>query len=430
MQKETLMSVAVHRLNSIIRESISKVFQKAWQQRTPSNNGTLMQRRQSGLLAVITLLAISGCGNPENSGTQPGPGPLPKVKIAQPLSQEVTEWDEYTGRIEAVDSVDVRARVSGYLEKVNFTAGDRVHKGDLLFLIDPRPFTAQLNYAEAELERAKSRHELAKNDLARAERLFSAKAISEEEHDARSKGLRETVAAVQSAQANVYTAKLNLEFTKVRAPIDGRIGRELITAGNVVSGGGADATLLTFIVSTDPVYVYVDADERSVLKYRRQAQKGGRGNLGDERTPVELAVADEASFPHQGRLDYISPREDAATGTLTLRGVFANPDQLLSPGFFARMRVRGSAPYPAILVPDRAIGTDQAQRFIWVVNQESQVEYRKVELGAHIGQSRVITQGLKPEEWVVIEGIQKLRPGIKVTSERISLAGAMETNKP
>jgi multidrug efflux system membrane fusion protein len=271
---------------------------------------------------------------------------------------------------------------------------------------------------------------LAKNDLARAERLFRAKAISEEEHDARSKGLRETSAAVQSAQANVYTARLNMDFTQIRSPIDGRIGRELITAGNLVSGGGADATLWTFIVSTDPVYVYVDADERSVLKYRRQAQEEGRGSLGDERTPVELAVADELSFPHQGHLDYISPREDAATGTLTLRGVFANPDELLSPGFFARMRVRGSIPYPAILLPDRAIGTDQAQRFVWVVNQQNQVEYRKVVLGAHIGQSRVIKEGLKPEEWAVIEGIQKLKPGIKVNPERILLSAHDDELKP
>jgi multidrug efflux system membrane fusion protein len=399
MKKETYISAVIHHL---------------------SPPGRLMQRTRNGLLTAVILMTTIGCGNHDDSGSKQTP--LPNVKIAQPLSQEVTEWDEYTGRIEAVNSVDVRARVSGYLEKVNFNAGDKVRKGDLLFQIDPKPFTAQLNYAEAELERAKSRHELAKNDMARAERLFRPKAISEEEHDARSKGLREAVAAVQSAQANVYTARLNLEFTQVRSPIDGRIGRELITAGNVVNGGGADATLLTFIVSTDPVYVYVDADERSVLKYRRQAQKGGHGSLGEERTPVELAVADEVNFPHQGHLDYIAPREDAATGTLTLRGVFANPDELLSPGFFARMRVRQSAPYPAILLPDRAIGTDQAQRFVWVVNQENQVEYRKVELGAHIGQSHVIAQGLKPEEWVVIEGIQKLKPGLKVNPERILLS--------
>ncbi|TAK62405.1 MAG: efflux RND transporter periplasmic adaptor subunit [Methylobacter sp.] len=416
MKKETHRLAVIHRLR-LQGRALSTVWHESF---------SLSARLSNGLLAVFTLMVIAGCGNHDKSGSQPGHGQLPTVKIAQPLSQQVTEWDEYTGRIEAVNSVDVRARVSGYLEKVNFKAGDKVHKGDLLFQIDPKPFAAQLNYAEAELERAKSRHELAKNDLSRAERLFRAKAISEEEHDSRSKGLREAVAAVQSAQANVNTARLNLEYTQIRSPIDGRIGRELITAGNVVNGGGGDATLLTFIVSTDPVYIYVDADERSVLKYRRQAQKDGRGSLGDEQTPVELAVADEVSFPHQGHLDYISPREDAATGTLTLRGVFANPDELLSPGFFARMRVRGSAPYPAILIPDRAIGTDQAQRFVWVVNQENQVEYRKVELGAHIGQSRVITQGLKPEDWIVIEGIQKLRPGIKVSPERSTVANGRD----
>ncbi len=377
-----------------------------------------------GLLTAITSIIMVGCGG---AGEQPRQNVLANVKVAQPLSQAVSEWDEYTGRIEAVNSVDIRARVSGYLEKVNFKAGDKVRKGDLLFLIDPKPFTAQLHFAEAELERAKSRQELAKNEQARSERLFRAKAISEEEHDARSKGLREAVAAVQSAQANVYTAQLNLEYTEIRSPIEGRIGRELITAGNLVNG---ESTLLTFVVSTDPVYVYADADERSVLKYRRQLQKDGQGNFDNSQTPVELAVADETGFPHQGHLDYISPREDAATGTLTLRGVFPNPDELLSPGFFARMRVRQGAPYPAVLLPDRAIGTDQAQRFVWVVNQENQVEYRKVALGAHIGQSRVISQGLKPEEWVVIEGIQKLRPSIKVNPEHITLTGSDDGLKP
>ena len=406
MNKETPIAATSHRL-SLRRE--------------------FLPLRPSGLLALVALMII-GCGNPVDPGAKPAQPPAPGVKIARPLAQDVTEWDEYTGRIEAVSSVDVRARVSGYLEKVNFKAGAKVKKGDLLFLIDPKPFSAQLQYAEAELERAKAKRELAKNDLERAERLFSGKAISEEEHDARSKGSREAVAAVQSAEANVYTARLNLEFTKIRAPIDGRIGRELITEGNLVGGGGADATRLTFIVSIDPVYVYVDADERSALKYRRQSRQDGGNTTDAGQTPVQLAVADETDFPHQGRLNYISPREDTATGTVTLRGEFANPDGLLSPGFFARMRVRGSAPYPAILLPDRAISTDQAQRFVWVVNQDNQVEYRQVFLGAHIGQLQVITQGLKQDEWVVIDGLQKIRPGLKVNPERIALTESQEGN--
>ena len=381
-------------------------------------NGSVLKLLQVNLIICISI-GITSCDSQSHSDS-PALPPPPHVKISQPLSQEVTEWDEYTGRIEAVSSVDIRARVSGYLEKVNFKAGAKVKKGDLLFEIDPKPFTAQLQYAVSELERAKAKHELAKNDLERAERLFSGKAISEEEHDARSKGSRETIAAVQSAEANVNTAKLNLEYTKIRAPIDGRIGRELITEGNLVSGGGGDATRLTFIVSTDPVYVYVDADEHLALKYRRQAHQEGNKVKGTDQTPAELAVSDEANFPHPGHLDYISPRADTATGSVSIRGVFSNSDDVLSPGYFARMRVRASAPYQAILVPDKAIATDQAQHFLWVVNQEQKVEYRTVVLGAHIGQSRVITTGLNPNEWIVIEGLPRMMPGIKVDPERIS----------
>lgn len=368
---------------------------------------------------MIAMAIVSGCNNADSPDGKPPQGPPPNVKIAQPLNQSVTEWDEYTGRIEAMESVDIRSRVSGYLDKVNFKDGEKVKKGDLLFVIDPRPFKAQLDYATAELERIKSKKELAVNDMARAERLFRVKAISKEEFDARQKGLREASAAVESASANVVTARLNLEFAQIRAPIDGRIGRELITPGNLVK---SDDTLLTTIVSIDPVYVYVDADERAVLKYRRQMQQQGRHDASLEGTPVELALTDEADFPHRGALDYIAPREDTATGTITLRGVFANADEFLRPGFFARLRVRASAPYSALLLPDRAIGTDQAQRFVWVMKQNNQVEYRKIELGAHIGQSRVIRKGVSAGDWVVTEGLQKLRPGIEVNPERISVA--------
>jgi multidrug efflux system membrane fusion protein len=261
---------------------------------------------------------------------------------------------------------------------------------------------------------------LAKNDLARAEKLFRAKAISAEEHDARSKGYQEILAAVKSAEASVETARLNLEFTQIHSPIDGRVSKESITAGNLVNGTGSDATVLTTVVSTDPVYVYLAADERTVLKYRRQAQQL-KQSTDLKNTPVQLALADEANFPHQGHLNYISPREDLATGTITLRAVFSNPDDLLTPGYFARIRVRGSSPYAGMLVPDRAIGTDQSQRFVWVVNQDNQVEYRKVVLGAHIDKFMVISEGLQANDWLVVEGLQKLKPGIKVEPERISL---------
>lgn len=366
-------------------------------------------------MAIVLALLMAGCNK---SAPQEPPKMEPNVKVVKPVVQEVTEWDEYTGRIEAVNAVDVRARVSGYLEKVNFIAGAKVNKGDLLFVIDPKPFQAQLNFASAELERAKSRHELAKNDLARAENLLKAKAISTEEYDARQKGLREAAAAVNSAEANVYTAKLNLDYTQIRAPISGRIGREMVTAGNLVSDGG-DGTLLTSIVSIDPVYVYIDADEQSVLKYRRHAQQKGRGAADLKGTPAQLAVADESDFPHLGQIDYAAPRENAGTGTLTLRGVFANPDELLSPGFFARVRVRGSEPYQATLLPDRAIGADQSQRFVWVVKTDNQLDYRQVTLGARIGALRVVRGGVSADDWVVVEGVQKLKPGMSVKPERI-----------
>lgn len=374
-----------------------------------------------GLVTLAILTFLTGCENAVVAAGQTPQGPLPQVKIAHPLTREVSEWDEYTGRIEAVESVEVRARVSGYLDKVNFTAGEKVKKGDLLFLIDPKPFQAQLNQAKAELERAQSKRALAKNDLARAEGLLQAKAISIEEYDSRNKGLREAAAAVNSAQANVYAAKLNLEYTRIHSPIDGRVGRELITEGNLVNGGG-EATLLTTIVSTDPVYVYVDADERSILKYKRQKPTED-GLLGAQ---LELSVADESGFPHRGVLDYVSPSADAATGTVTLRGVFENPDELLSPGFFARVRIRADAPYPAYLLPDRAIATDQAQQFVWLLSSDNHVEYRKVVPGAHIDGMRVITEGLAPEDWVVIEGLQKIRPGVQVEPKRIALAGAVK----
>ncbi len=377
------------------------------------------------LLITLCLLLLSGCDKPQNTSVapvQPASPPPSKAKIAQPLSQKVTEWDEFTGRIEAVNMVEVRARVSGYLEKVNFTAGATVKKGDLLFVIDSKPFKAQLSYAIAEFEQAKSKQELAKNELARAENLLKAKAISTEEYDTRNKGLRGATKAVDSATAQVESAKLNLEFTEVRAPINGRISRELITAGNLVNGGG-DATKLATIVSMNPVYVTVDVDERAILSYRREAQKQGH-NL--EGTVVELALSDEQGFPHSGHINYVAPMENPVTGTVSLRGVFTNADELLSPGFFARMRLRGSAPYDGLLLPDRAIGTDQADRIIWVMDSDKKVTQRKIIVGKKIGDLRVISEGLKADEWVIIEGLQKLRPNSVVEPEKMTLAPAAE----
>lgn len=367
---------------------------------------------------ALTLLSLAGCGS--TTPAPPAPPP-PTVKVDRPQLREITLWDEYPGRIAAVASVDVRARVDGYLDRVNFKAGDKVSKGDLLFVIDPRPYRTRLNHAQAELEQARARLDLAKNNQARAERMYKSKAISEEEYDARSKGLLEAEAAVRSAEADVGEARLNLEFTEVRSPISGRVGRELITTGNLVKGSGGDGTLLTFIVSVDPVYVYVDVDERSALKYRRLT--GPSGGTGSP-IPAELALADETGFAHPGHIDYESPRLDAGTGTLTLRGVFPNPDGLLTPGLFTRLRVPGGVPQQALLLPDRAIGSDLANRFVWVVKADNKVERRVVALGPLSDGMRVIADGLKPDERVVVEGVQKLRPDQEVKPDGAAPAGS------
>lgn len=378
----------------------------------------MLIRPQSCFAFLLLLFLLTACGQNETPAGKPQMPPA-QVKVAQPLSREVSEWDTFTGRIEAIDSVDVRAKVSGYLEKINFKAGQRVNKGDLLFAIDPKPFQAQLNLAQAELEREKTRRELAQNDLTRAENLRKARAISAEEYDSRSKGLKEAIASVHSAEANVFAAKLNLEYSQIRSPIDGRVGRELVTLGNLVNGGGS-ATLLTTIVSTDPVYVMIDADERSILKYKRQ-HANADGLIAIE---AELSLADESDFPHKGTFNYIAPQADVDTGTVRLRGVFDNLEQLLSPGFYCRIRIRAGAPYQALLLPDKALGTDQAQRFVWVVGKDNQVDYRKVIVGARIGDMRVIAQGVTADDWVVTEGLMKIRPGATVNPERITLDGA------
>jgi len=385
-----------------------------------------MKISPQSLLITLLILLLSGCNQAENPVTPPAQSSVPppaKVKIAQPINQHVTEWDEYTGRIEAVESVDVRARASGYLEKVNFKAGAAVHKGDLLFLIDARTFKAQLNYAVAEWEKVKSQRELAKKDLARAKNLLQAKAISTEEYDARQKGLQEAIAAVASAQAQVEIAKLNLQFTQVRAPISGRISRELMTAGNSVNGGDAEPTRLASIVSMNPVYVSVNVDERAILSYRREANKQQRKLEGMQ---LELGLADEQGFLHEGHLDYVAPMENPITGTVTMRGVFKNDDELLRPGFFARLRIKGGAPYEALLLPDRAIGTDMADHFIWVMKQDQKVTQRKVVIGKQINNLRVISQGLQAGEWVVIEGVQKLKPDSLIEPEKITLTRTVE----
>ncbi|HEY6281374.1 MAG TPA: efflux RND transporter periplasmic adaptor subunit [Burkholderiales bacterium] len=375
------------------------------------------------LFVAFTFLSLlSACG--PNAPATPASPPLPAVTVARPIAKEVVEWDEYTGRLEAVETVEVRARVSGYLTKINFKDGAKVKKGDLLYVIDPRQYQAEVDRTMAEVTRLEARLELAKNDLARAERLIKTRAISEQDYDTRSKGVSAAGAELRSAKAALETAKLNLEFTQLRAPINGRISRTLKTVGNLVNGGNnsGDATLLTTIVSTDPIYVYIDADEQAVLKYRRLSREGLRESARHGPIPMELELADEKNFPHKGVTDFVEPRLDPTTGTVRARGVFSNENDQLSPGFFVRVRIHGSGTYPALLISDVAIGVDQEKKFVLVVNSDDMVEYRVVKPGPIVEGLRVIQEGLKPDDWIIVNGLQRVQPGLKVSPEKIDMA--------
>ena len=338
------------------------------------------------------------------------------------------EWDEYPGRLDAVDMIEVRARVSGYLQSVHFKDGAEVKKGELLFVIDPRQYHAELDRAEADLNQAQTKLELAANELARAERLRQSKIISEEEADTRSKTKRQAEAALESAKASVQTAKLNLDYTRIKAPISGRIGRKLITEGNLVNGNQGQSTLLTTIVSMDPIYCYFDADEPAVLKYQKLAREGKGGTIGDGKVPCELELANEENFPHKGMLDFVENRIDPTTGTLRVRGVFENPApaRVLQPGFFARVRVPGSAKYRALLIPDQAVGTDQGQKFVYLVDDQDTVQSRKVLLGPSIEELRVVRDGVQSNDWVLVNGLMSVRPGAKVKPNREAVAASNE----
>ncbi len=371
--------------------------------------------------AAALFVLAGGC---QKSAQPPPPPPPVPVTVSQPLARDVIEWDEYQGRMDAVAMVEVRARVTGYLQSVNFKDGAEVSQGDLLFVIDPRPYQAELDRAAADLQQAVTKFELASNDMARAQRLLKARAISEEEADARSKAERTSAAAIQSARADVAMAKLNMEYTRVTAPISGRIGRKLITEGNLVNGNQGQATLLTTIVSLDPIYCYFDADERSIIKYQQLARNEKGDNIRDGKMACELALADETGFPHKGLLDFVDNRVDPATGTLRARGVFANPDRVLQPGFFARVRVPGSAKESALLIPDQAVGTDQGQKFVYAVDETNTVEYKIVDLGPMIDGLRVVRGGLLPGDWVVVNGLMSVRPGAKVNPSRAAVTAA------
>ena len=363
-------------------------------------------------IAVATLAA--GCAR--TSAQQPAPPP-PQVTVASVIERNVTEWDEFTGRLQAVDSVDVRPRVSGLISAVRFDEGAMVHRGDLLFQIDARPFQAEVDRLRAELARAKATAQRADSELQRAERLRTENAISREEHDRRAAFAQESAAQTAAVEATLRSAELNLEFTQVTSPIDGRVGRAIVTEGNLVSSGPGEATLLTTVVSLDPVYAYFDADEQIFLKYNGVAS-GNRG-LGlrsrSAQLPIRMALSSEEDFPRTGHMDFLDNQLDGTRGTIRARAVFRNTDGQLTPGLFVRLRLAGTAAYKGVLIQDRAVGTDLSKKFVYVVGPKNDVQYREVTLGPIVDGLRVVRSGLEAGDSVIVNGLQRVRPGAQVT---------------
>jgi len=376
------------------------------------------------LTLLILPIVIAGC----QEQAQPEMPPL-KVTAIQPAIEEVTDYDRFIGRLEEVESVEIRARVSGYLQQIRFEDGQLVKKGEVLFQIDPRPFESAVKIAQGNLEQAKAQSELAKAEYDRSKGLIKTGAISQEEVDRRRQDSVARQAAVMTAEGQLQQAELDLEFCQVTAPIDGRISESYVDEGNYVEGGTTNASLLTRIVTDNPIYAYWDADESSVLKYTRLVLSGDLPTVRDKKIPVELALADEDGWPHQGYMDFAENRLDRATATIRVRAIFDNPDGLMTPGMFARINVRASAPYQAMMVPDAAIGTDQNQRFVYVLKDDNTVAYRKVELGPRYGSDRAIRSGLKPGDWVVIDNLQMLRDGAQVVAEKQPAGGKKQTRE-
>lgn len=365
-------------------------------------------------LAVAALLAA--CGQSEQR--QASAPPPPTVTVATPVTKTVTDHDEYVGRFTAVNSVEVRARVSGYLEGVHFKDGQVVKQGDLLFTIDKRPFQNTVDQARATLAQAKSNLTYAEADLKRGQSLVNEKTISQQIFEQRAQAARNAQAAVTGAEAALKQAELDLQFTELRAPIDGRIGDRRVSPGNLVTGGTAgNTTLLATIVSTNPIYFEFTFDEASFLRYERLGKSAHDIASRGAGVPVALELIDEHDFPHQGRMDFVDNVIDKSTGTIRGRAVFANANGIFTPGMFARIRVPASSPYEALLVPDAAIGSEQARKYVLVVDQQSVAREKYVTLGQLVGNLRVIKSGLSPQDRVVVDGIARVRAGQKVKAE-------------
>ncbi|HEY3786450.1 MAG TPA: efflux RND transporter periplasmic adaptor subunit [Steroidobacteraceae bacterium] len=363
-------------------------------------------------LAAVVALTVSGCARDE--AATPSAMPPPAVTVAKVVTRPVTEFDEFTGRFEAVDRVELRPRVSGYIASINFTQGKEVKKGDVLVVIDPRPYQADYNRAKAQLAQARTQRDLAKSEQDRAVKLLAQHAISKEEYDTRTSGSEQADANVQAAQAALDSASLNLEFTRVTAPITGVVGRAEITEGNFVTTG---QTRLTTLVSTDPIYVSFDGDEQAYLKYMEFA----RTPKSDNQQPVWVGLADESGYPHKGVMVFVNNEIDPQTGTVRARGSLENHDHQFTPGMFARVKLPGGPAHNALLINDSAVGTDQSAKYVLVVGKDNKVEYRPVQLGPIVDGLRVVREGLSSGDTIVVNGLQRVRPGAPVTPQLVAM---------
>ena len=376
-----------------------------------------LARAGSALLAVALTLALAACARSQASGPQAAP-PAPEVTVATVIAKPLRDFEEFTGRLQAVDSVEIRPRVAGFIDSVQFTEGARVKKGQLLFRIDPRPFQAEVNRLTAELRRARAQSSLAASNHQRGERLVSQKLISQQDFDQLATAAASANEDIGAAAAALEAARLNLEFTEVRSPIDGRVSRALITAGNLVS----NTSVLTTVVSDDPVYAYFDADEQTYLKF---APRGG-DRAQEAKDSVFMGLIDEDGYPHTGRLDFVDNQVDPESGTIRGRAVFDNKDGRFTPGLFARIKLVSGNVRDTILIDERAVGTDLGKKFVLALKADNTLEYRPITLGASVDGLRVVSSGLAANDVVVINGLQHVKPGIAVKPTKATMDGDRE----
>ena len=369
---------------------------------------------------AVAALFVVATARETRASSAAAPQAVP-VQVATVVQTDVRAWDEFSGRLEAVERVDVRSRVAGTVHAVHFREGALVKQGDLLLTIDPAPYQAEVDRAEAQVVAAQARVSHTRSEAERAQRLFEERAIAGREHDERVNAFREAEANLRAAQAALQSARLNLGYTQVRAPVAGRVGKLEVTVGNLVAAGPA-SPVLTTLVSVSPIYASFEADERVLARALQGVRADGSGELA--RIPVEMGTAATDDTPYRGKLQLVDNHVDAKSGTVRVRAVFDNRDGTLIPGQFARLRMAQARAFPAVLITERAVGTDQSKRYVMVVGQDNKVDYREVKLGPSIDGLRVVTEGLEPEERIVVNGLQRVRPGAVVAPEPVVMAKA------